>query len=187
MTLHLIYSSRLPARAERAGEEKHLSAAMKQIITLRRTRLLVSRAEQTASAATKPAALDITAIRHFPVKEPVSGNRYSLPRITTRSGLTGWGECHYDPAADRVRQAVFHWSGLSIMFDSRSRQHYDTLRAAGHGHPRALRGLGDRLLAVLTAILQSGKPYDASLRGISASTITKPAGPLNTTCKNRKH
>jgi len=27
---------------------------------------------------------------HFPVQEPASGNRYSLLRITTRSGLTGW-------------------------------------------------------------------------------------------------
>ncbi|HWF48027.1 MAG TPA: transposase [Bryobacteraceae bacterium] len=68
--------------------------------------------------------------------------------------------------SERIRQAVFHWSGRSIMFDSRSRQHYDRLRAAGHGHARALRGVGDRLLAVLTAILQSGKPYDASLRRI---------------------
>lgn len=68
----------------------------------------------------------------------------------------------------RIRQAVFYWSTRSIMFDSRSRQHYDRLRAAGHGHARALRGVADRLLAVLTAILQSGKPYDASLRRISA-------------------
>ena len=88
--------------------------------------------------------------------------------------------------SDRVRQAVFHWSGRSIMIDSRSRQHYDRLRAAGHGHARALRGVGDRLLAVLTAILQSGKPYDASLRG--PTSLTKRAVPLNATCnKMGKH
>ncbi len=89
--------------------------------------------------------------------------------------------------SERVRQAVFHWSGRSIMVDSRSRQHYDRLRAAGHGHARALRGVGDRLLAVLTAILQSGRPYDASLRGTSTSTLTKPAGPSNASCKIGKH
>jgi transposase len=72
--------------------------------------------------------------------------------------------------SERVRQAVFHWSGRSIMVDSRSRQHYDRLRAAGHGHARALRGVGDRLLAVLSAILRSGKPYDASLRGALTRT-----------------
>jgi galactonate dehydratase len=53
-----------------------------------------------AAAATKPAELDIAEIRHFPLREPASGNRYSLLRIKTRSGLTGWGECGYDPNAD---------------------------------------------------------------------------------------
>lgn len=35
----------------------------------------------------------IAEIRWFPVREPVSGNRYVLLRVKTRSGLTGWGEC----------------------------------------------------------------------------------------------
>ena len=37
------------------------------------------------------------------------------------------------------------------------------------------------------AILQSGKPYDASLRGTSMSTVTKAAVQSNNKCKNRKH
>jgi galactonate dehydratase len=65
----------------------------------RRARLRTSFAPQTAAAA-GPAALDITEIRHFPVREPGSGNRYSLLKVTTRSGLAGWGECKYDPNAD---------------------------------------------------------------------------------------
>lgn len=64
----------------------------------------------------------------------------------------------------RIRQAVFHWSGRSIMFDLRSRQQYDRLRAAGHSHARALRGVGDRLLAMLIAVLKSAIPYDAGRR-----------------------
>ena len=56
-------------------------------------------APQVAAAA-KPSALDITEIRHFPLREPASGNRYSLLKITTRSGLTGWGECGFDSTAD---------------------------------------------------------------------------------------
>ncbi len=67
----------------------------------------------------------------------------------------------------RIRQAVFYWSSRSIMFDSQSRQHYDRLRAAGHAHARALRGVADRLLAVLIAILKSGIPYDAGRRSDS--------------------
>jgi galactonate dehydratase len=56
-------------------------------------------APQVAAAA-KPSAMDITEIRHFPLREPASGNRYSLLKITTRSGLTGWGECGFDSTAD---------------------------------------------------------------------------------------
>jgi transposase len=41
----------------------------------------------------------------------------------------------------RIRQAVFYWSGCSVVFESRSREHYDRLRAVGHGHARALRGV----------------------------------------------
>jgi hypothetical protein len=36
-----------------------------------------------AAVATKPAELDIAEIWHFPVREPVSGNRKSLLRIKT--------------------------------------------------------------------------------------------------------
>lgn len=56
-------------------------------------------APQVAAAANH-AADEITEIRHFSVREPVSGNRYSLLRLTARSGLTGWGECRFDANAD---------------------------------------------------------------------------------------
>ena len=62
------------------------------------------------AAAAKPAALDITEIRHFPLREPVSGNRYSLLRVTARSGLTGWGECRHDPNAD-IKALQSAWIG----------------------------------------------------------------------------
>ncbi len=32
-------------------------------------------------------------MRWFPVREPVSGNRYTILRVKTRTGLVGWGEC----------------------------------------------------------------------------------------------
>jgi galactonate dehydratase len=68
----------------------------------RRARLWNGIAPQTAATARPdaPDQLDVTEIRHFPVREPVSGNRYSILKLTTRSGLIGWGECGYNPAAD---------------------------------------------------------------------------------------
>lgn len=76
----------------------------------RRARLLAGFAPQAAAAAAKPAPLDITDIRHFPVREPVSGTRYSLLKLTTRSGVTGWGECGYDPRAD-IKALQSAWIG----------------------------------------------------------------------------
>ncbi len=64
----------------------------------------------------------------------------------------------------RLRNAVFYWATSSLCCDSRSRRHYDALRAAGHQHPRALRGLADRLLGVLIALLKAQKPFDRARR-----------------------
>jgi len=76
----------------------------------RRTRLLAGFSPQAAIAGVKPAELDIADIRHFPVREPASGKRYSLLKVTTRSGLVGWGEAAYDPNAD-IRAVQSAWIG----------------------------------------------------------------------------
>ena len=59
----------------------------------RRMRLSVAFRPQTATAGPASAEHTIAEMRWFPVREPVSGNRYTLLRVKTRSGLTGWGEC----------------------------------------------------------------------------------------------
>lgn len=64
----------------------------------------------------------------------------------------------------RVRDALYHWARTSAIVDPHSREHYQRLRKAGHSHGRALRGVADRLLAVLVAILNTGLPYDPALR-----------------------
>lgn len=82
---------------------------MNHIIMQRRARLRGRFAAQIAAVA-KPDELDIADIRHFPLCEPVSRRFYSLLRVTTRSGLTGWGECPFDPVAD-VRGLQSAWVG----------------------------------------------------------------------------
>jgi hypothetical protein len=64
----------------------------------------------------------------------------------------------------RLRNAMYHWARLSMQHDPRSKQHYAGLRQAGHRHGRALRGVADRLLAMLIAMLKSGQRYDANRR-----------------------
>lgn len=83
---------------------------MSHIASLRRARLLAGFAPQASTATSQPAGLDITEIRHYPVREPVSGKRYSLLRVTTRSGVTGWGECGDDPNAD-IKTLQVAWTG----------------------------------------------------------------------------
>jgi transposase len=71
---------------------------------------------------------------------------------------------------ERLRNVMYHWSRVSIQHDVVSREHYRRLRSVGHPHGRALRGVTDRLLAVLVAMLKSGEPYDAARRHARAQT-----------------
>jgi galactonate dehydratase len=63
-----------------------------------------------APAAAKPDALDIAGIREFAVREPISKSQYTVLRVTTRSGLIGWGECRHDPNAD-IKALQAAWVG----------------------------------------------------------------------------
>jgi galactonate dehydratase len=57
-------------------------------------------------------ALEIAELRVFPVREPVSGRGYSIVRVKTNSGVTGFGECAAVSASqlDAARQ---FWTGRS--------------------------------------------------------------------------
>jgi transposase len=69
---------------------------------------------------------------------------------------------------EHLRNALYHWSRTSMQKDHRSRQHYAEMRSRGHSHGRALRGLADRNLAMLIAMLKSGTLYDSSRRSGTA-------------------
>jgi transposase len=82
----------------------------------------------------------------------------------------------------RLRNATYHWARVSMQRDPKTREHYARLRASGHSHGRALRGVADRLLAVAVAMLKSDTTYDASRRHpVTASGSpgagTSPADP----------
>jgi galactonate dehydratase len=75
----------------------------------RRARLGIAFAPQAAAA--RPDVGDTVAeMRWFPVREPVSGNRYTFLRVKTRSGLSGWGECAYAAEQD-VKTLEKDWIG----------------------------------------------------------------------------
>jgi transposase len=60
----------------------------------------------------------------------------------------------------RLREAVYHWARISVQHDARSATAYAEHRGRGHTHGRALRGVADRLLRILIAMLKARTLYD---------------------------
>jgi transposase len=74
----------------------------------------------------------------------------------------------------RLRNAVHFWAANAIQRDDHYKARYAALRAAGQPHARALRGIGDRLLATMIAVLKSHTPYDPSRRRRTAIDADPP-------------
>ena len=99
---------------------------------------------------------DYQALRRLAGAAPVSkrtGGRSRRPLVQRRQACN-----------QRLREATYHWGRVAVQRDPRTRQHYTELRARGHSHGRAIRGVVDRLLKVLLAVLKSRLPYDPSRR-----------------------
>jgi len=79
--------------------------------------------------------------------------------VTRRSGKRRTVAMRYACSA-RLRRAMYHWAFASMQRTPYSRAVYTAARARGHSHGRALRGLADRLLRVLIAMLRTRTPYD---------------------------
>lgn len=65
---------------------------------------------------------------------------------------------------ERLRNALYHWARVSLVCDLKSKQVYAAMRACGHSHGRALRGMADRWLQVLISMLRHRTLYDAQRR-----------------------
>jgi transposase len=82
--------------------------------------------------------------------------------VTKRSGKRTWIVHMRYACKRRLRDALYHWSRVSIQRDAAARAYYAALRARGHGHARALRSVADRWLRILVAMLKTRTLYDAS-------------------------
>lgn len=96
---------------------------------------------------------DYQALRSFMGLAPVTRQSGKRRVVVMRQA------CH-----PRLRRAAYHWARVAVQHDPRSRQHYAELRARGHTHGRALRGVADRLLKVACSMLNAGTAYDPSRR-----------------------
>jgi transposase len=101
-------------------------------------------------------ARDYQALRRLAGVAPVSqrtGGRSKRPHVQRRQACS-----------HRLREAFYHCGRVASQCDPRTQQHYRELRARGHSHGRAVRGVVDRLLKVLIAVLRSAQPYNPEKR-----------------------
>jgi transposase len=82
--------------------------------------------------------------------------------VTHQSGKT-LQVCMRYACNNRLRNALYHFA-MGSLRDPLARRHYDRLRGEGHSHARALRGVADRWVTVLMAMLRSGTLYDVTRR-----------------------
>lgn len=68
---------------------------------------------------------------------------------------------------ERLREAVYHWARVAMQTDPQCRERYAALRRRGKSHGRALRTLGDRLLAMACAMLRNQTIYDPNYKRAS--------------------
>jgi transposase len=143
-------------------------------------RLCAKLEEEESPAGQNPEQCDVTILRSWPgigrvvlatllveATEPLRRRDYHALRalagvapVTRQSGKQRF-VIRRLACNRRLQSAVHHWSRVALQHDAATRRRYDALRQRGHGHARALRGVGDRLLLALCATLKHQMPYDA--------------------------
>lgn len=117
-------------------------------------------ATMLAEASQPLAQRDYHALRSYGGSAPVTRQSGKRKQVLMRYGCS-----------QRLRRALYHWARVSLQKDARSRDHYHRLRGKGHSHGRALRGVVDRLLAMLVSMLRHGTEYDPARRSVVAVSL----------------
>ena len=102
-----------------------------------------------AEAAQPLRARDYHALRLLSGIAPVTKQSGKSRIVTMRYA------CH-----GRLRRAVYTWAAGSLRLDPRSKALYTRCRQRGHSHGRAIRGVADRLLALLITLLRTRNCFD---------------------------
>ncbi len=94
---------------------------MRRNVAVRRARLA---ALQASAGGAKPSEqrLEVSELTSFPVREPVSRRAYSIVRLRTRGGLTGYGECPGATPAEIVRAAEITRSAAATSYEVLARR-----------------------------------------------------------------
>jgi transposase len=102
--------------------------------------------------------------------EPLERRDYTTLRslcgvapVTKRSGKQ-LAVIRRTASSSRLRLAMHFWAQSATQCDPHWKSRYARAKAAGQTHGRALRGVADRLLAVLIAMLKTNSLYDPQCR-----------------------
>lgn len=107
------------------------------------------------SAALFVDAADLLAARDYAGLRSYAG----IAPVTRRSGKQRVVSMRRACSA-RLRHALYHWARCSAQRSAHCHAIYAAARARGQSHGRALRGLADRLLRMLVAMLRTRTHYD---------------------------
>lgn len=162
--LRLLHSQRQTARERIEGLLKNMQALGREgsdSQAHRDVRLMLSipglgcliTANLFTEGADPIAQRDYHALRAHSGIAPVTRQSGKSKQVVMRRGCS-----------ERLRNAMYHWARCGVQHDPSSKLHYARLRHNGHNHGRALRGVADRLLAVLIAMLKAGESYDPKRR-----------------------
>jgi transposase len=106
---------------------------------------------------------------------PLAGRDYHTLRalcgiapVTQQSGKTKL-VCMRRACNQRLRHALFHCANVHMQHDARARALYTRHRQKGQNHARALRSVGDRLLALILTLVRKQILYDPALRLVASS------------------
>jgi transposase len=69
-----------------------------------------------------------------------------------------------------LNYALHHWACMAVLHDPQFKLHYERLRAKGHSHARALRGVMDRILTIAVAMLRDKTLYEPSRHPVPNGT-----------------
>jgi transposase len=91
---------------------------------------------------------DYHALRCYSGAAPITRQSGKKKTVVMRRGVN-----------ERLRNALYHWARVSVVYDPQSKKRYAAMRACGHSHGRTLRGMADRWLKVLTSMLTTKTLY----------------------------
>ena len=168
----LVHERKLDVEREIAGLVEELSAPQQGKPEHRDARLLQSLpglgklvcATMLAEASEPLEQRDYSRLRTFCGVAPVTRRSGKQHAVSMRNSCSR-----------RLRTAVFYWAGNAIQKDLHWKNRFAESRAAGHSHGRALRGIADRLLATLVAMLKANTAYEPARRGAPCPALALPS------------